>query len=374
MLAITSQSVGLRSEFFIQRHMTRLDPANTVVAQFEIPPSESIDWKVECPVYQVRSHRFPSRLIPSNLREMLPTRLMYKDDYEGLFGFFKHHGVQVILGEYLNCTWPLIKPAKRHGIKLFAHAHGNDLSTLFRLPEWRARYADYKDCQGIIVVNQVMRDRLMSIGIPGEIIHDIPYGVDVLDEYPEKPGTDSLHWLAVGRMVGKKAPLKTLKAFQIALASQPNIHLDFVGEGPLLAEARAFVNQYSLENNVHLHGGQPHEVVSSLMEQCHAFVQHSVVDPDTGDEEGMPVAIREAMGHALPVVSTRHAGIPEAVRHGQTGFLVNEGDVDGMAMHMIELGESKELWQSMSLAAWEQAKQQFTWEKEREDLLRIFYA
>ena len=66
------------------------------------------------------------------------------------------------------------------------------------------------------------------------------------------------------------------------------------------------------------------------MQQSRAFVQHSLV-PKSGDSEGTPVSIMEASATGLPVVSTKHGGIVDAVIHGKTGFLVDEGDVDGMA-------------------------------------------
>jgi glycosyltransferase involved in cell wall biosynthesis len=74
-----------------------------------------------------------------------------------------------------------------------------------------------------------------------------------------------------------------------------------------------------------------------LLRECGVFVQHSLTDPATGDEEGLPASIQEAMAHALPVISTRHAGIPEAVVAGETGLLIDEGDVDGMAEAMLAI-------------------------------------
>jgi glycosyltransferase involved in cell wall biosynthesis len=65
-------------------------------------------------------------------------------------------------------------------------------------------------------------------------------------------------------------------------------------------------------------------------------VQHSVTGPN-GDTEGLPVAIVEAMASALPVLSTRHSGIPEVVLDGETGLLVDEHDVSGMAEAMATL-------------------------------------
>jgi glycosyltransferase involved in cell wall biosynthesis len=72
------------------------------------------------------------------------------------------------------------------------------------------------------------------------------------------------------------------------------------------------------------------------MAGARAFVQHSVCTT-YGDSEGTPVAVLEASAAGLPVVSTRHAGIQEAVIHQRTGFLVAERDVNAMEGYMSQL-------------------------------------
>jgi glycosyltransferase involved in cell wall biosynthesis len=72
------------------------------------------------------------------------------------------------------------------------------------------------------------------------------------------------------------------------------------------------------------------------MHRASVFVQHSVT-ASNGDTEGFPIVIVEAMASALPVVSTRHSGIPEGVEDGVTGFLVAEGDVEGMGARLARL-------------------------------------
>jgi glycosyltransferase involved in cell wall biosynthesis len=80
-----------------------------------------------------------------------------------------------------------------------------------------------------------------------------------------------------------------------------------------------------------------------------AFVQHSLTAPN-GDTEGTPVGIMEASASGLPVVSTRHGGIPDAVIHEKTGYLVEEGDDKAMGQHMIKLCENPEHAREMGLA------------------------
>ena len=80
-----------------------------------------------------------------------------------------------------------------------------------------------------------------------------------------------------------------------------------------------------------------------MMQQADIFMHHAVVDPVTGDEEGLPVAILEAMQHRLPVISTQHAGIPDAVVNAVTGYLVEEGDTLGMSERICELANDRNL-------------------------------
>jgi glycosyltransferase involved in cell wall biosynthesis len=78
------------------------------------------------------------------------------------------------------------------------------------------------------------------------------------------------------------------------------------------------------------------------MRGARALVQHSVRSRD-GDSEGTPLSILEAGASGIPVVSTRHGGIEDVVRHGETGLLVDEGDIHGMARHMTALVQSPDL-------------------------------
>jgi len=83
------------------------------------------------------------------------------------------------------------------------------------------------------------------------------------------------------------------------------------------------------------------------------------------------VSILEAMASALPVVSTRHAGIPEAVFDGVTGFLVEPGDSVAMAEQILKLASDPVQRQELGLAGWRYARDHFTWERERASLLHV---
>jgi glycosyltransferase involved in cell wall biosynthesis len=102
------------------------------------------------------------------------------------------------------------------------------------------------------------------------------------------------------------------------------------------------------------------------MREASLFVQHSVTA--NGETEGLPVAILEAMASALPVVSTRHSGIPEAVLDNVTGYLVDEHDVDGMGVAMTKLFDHPKRAACMGVAGRERVLANFTQEMARDRL------
>ena len=109
-------------------------------------------------------------------------------------------------------------------------------------------------------------------------------------------------------------------------------------------------DELGLSESVHLTGRIPHDEVIAAFRRAHVYVQHSVTAPD-GDEEGLPVSITEALAGGLPVVSTRHSGIPEVVRDDETGYVVDEGDVSGMAAAMVRMARQPERWDDFGQAA-----------------------
>jgi colanic acid/amylovoran biosynthesis glycosyltransferase len=360
--------VGLASETFIRRHVNDLAPGRTVVVT-QHPPSPF--WTPDGPVLYLHECAWS---LSRNLFYRIGRKIgiTRKPDRFEAIAFMRSHGVGVFLGEYLDISLPWLNVVSKRGIRFFAHAHGYDVSKMLKQREWRARYRAFCRSDGIIVVSNHIKERLTGLGIPESKIHVIPCGTDVPDTRPlRRAESNTIRCLAVGRMVGKKAPLATLDALRIATKAVPQLRLEIVGDGMLLSAAKQYAGSSGLSNKVRFHGALPNDHVISLMEDSDIFVQHSITDPATGDEEGLPVAILESMAHGLPVVSTRHAGIPEAVVEGVTGFLVDEGDLAGMAERLVTLAEDRDLRLKMGTAGWRRAKEHFSWKREREELLAV---
>jgi glycosyltransferase involved in cell wall biosynthesis len=133
-----------------------------------------------------------------------------------------------------------------------------------------------------------------------------------------------------------------------------------LGAGLLHDVCSKLIKALHVEHAVELKGIVDHAGVAALMQESRVFVQHSLV-PASGDSEGTPVAILEAGAAGLPVVSTRHAGIIDAVIHGKTGFLVNEGDIDAMAEYLYQLLANPELASKMGRIAGNISMQTLVW-------------
>jgi len=257
----------------------------------------------------------------------------------------------VVLAQFGPNGMRCLDGCQAEGIPLVVHFHGYDASSLIRSRAYGKRLGDlFEYAAAVVVVSQVMRETLLGLGCPAEKLSVIPCGVPVAD-FPvsESQANQPCRFLAAGRFVPKKSPLLVLKSFERCAGSCPGVRLTMIGEGPLLAAARRWVKRSDLGDRIELLGNQPNAVVRQHMADSGCFVQHSMTAPD-GDTEGWPVATAEAASSGLPVIATRHAGIPEQVIDGETGYLVEEGDWQAMGDRMIELAQDPERRKTMGLA------------------------
>ena len=309
----------------IRRHVRDLLPGRTaVVSRTRLPAGLTSEWNVAGPLFDL-SRRAGDGLVRRGLHAAAH-RSGLDLDRRAVRRFLRGHRVRAALGEFLDFSLEWLDLLQQEGIPLFAHAHGFDVSGLLLEPEWRTAYQKYNQTGGIITMSAYSRDRLLAGGLLPEKVWVAPYGVDVPEVPPARLASGEVRCLAVGRFEPEKAPILLLDSFRRAAARSPALRLNYIGGGRLLPAAREFVLAFGLGDRVHLTGPQPHDAVLAALRRADLFLQHSVTDPDTGNQEGLPVAILEAMAQALPVVATREAGIPEEVVDGVTGWLVEPGD------------------------------------------------
>ncbi len=160
----------------------------------------------------------------------------------------------------------------------------------------------------------------------------------------------------------KKAPHLTLLAFDKLARRQPYARLVMIGDGYLRQGCVDLADALGLADRVELPGPLAQAEVARQMARSSCLVQHSV-RPASGDMEGTPLAILEAMAAGLPVVATRHGGIVDVVAEGRTGFLVDEEDVDAMAAAMGRLAESPQLAAELGAAGRDFVEKQHSMEE-----------
>ncbi len=257
----------------------------------------------------------------------------------------------VVLAQFGPNAMRCINGCLRYGVPLVAHFHGYDVTFLTQYEAYCRRLPDvFKHAHAIVGVSKLMCDMLIGYGCPPEKLHRIPCGVPVHD-FPASTAQDNqpCRFLAVGRMIPVKAPLMTLRAFTRCAEACPEVSVTMIGNGPLFNEVQRWVQKNPYRDRIQLIGAQPIEVVREHLRSSGVFVQHCMAT-SVGQIEGWPVSIAEAMSSALPVIATRHAGIPEQVVHGCTGYLVAEGDWQAMGDYMIELAQAPATRRAMGLA------------------------
>ena len=141
-------------------------------------------------------------------------------------------------------------------------------------------------------------------------------------------------------------------------------HLDLIGDGPLLPQARAMAGELGLAERVRF-WGQRMDVEERLAE-----VQVALL---ISNWEGFPRSILEAMRAGLPVVSSAVGGIAESVQEGETGFVVPQGDVEGLRNRLRQLLADPGLRIRMGQKGRQRYERHFTLEHTVEKTLRVYH-
>ncbi len=294
--------------------------------------------------------RFPVKHV-----ERLPTRYLVQPR------------LGVLAASYLRKTW---HPDVIHGhfgwsglrlllmqrlleVPLVVSFGGRDLGMQVHLPGYDRLYAALLDaCDAIICVSADLRDKALEAGADPSRVHVIHRGAD-LDGFAfvdrgARPAPKTVTVLMVGRIVRKKGHEDALNAIARLAAERLDVRLVVVGEGEDYHQVRRLRRRLGLGRRVELRGATDHAGVRAAMAEADLLL-HCSITPPTGDVEGIPNVVVEAQATGLPVVVTRHGGIPEAMRDGETGTVVPENDVDALVAalrpliqdraHRLETGE-----------------------------------
>jgi glycosyltransferase involved in cell wall biosynthesis len=252
--------------------------------------------------------------------------------------------VQLIHAHFGLFAFDVLPLAKSLGIPMVVTFHGTDASAYLKNKKYLRELPRLVDYAHVITVSRNMAERMATAGIeiPRVNVHYIGVPVDEFGYVRRTPIGEKLRkqlpvkFLQVANFVEKKGHKYTVEAFARVADKYPNTELVFAGDGPLRQSVESRCADCGLDGRVTFMGKVAGREVASLMREADLFVHHSVTAAN-GDSEGIPTVLMEAMSTGLPVMSTRHSGIPELVSDGVDGFLVGERDVDAYAAGMESL-------------------------------------
>jgi glycosyltransferase involved in cell wall biosynthesis len=150
------------------------------------------------------------------------------------------------------------------------------------------------------------------------------------EELPVGAETGRLEILSIGSLQPYKGHVYLVKACAELQKRGVPFRCRIVGGGDLRDMLERTIQANQLDHMVELMGPRTQDEVSQLLRTANCYVQPSIITP-SGKMEGIPVALMEAMVSGVPVVATSISGIPELVRHGDTGWLVPPEDVRALA-------------------------------------------
>lgn len=239
---------------------------------------------------------------------------------------------------------------------------------------YKRRYVEqrsqlFAQADQIVAVSDCIRQQLIAQGCPDDKIKVHYIGIDRSKFEPNPATQREPVVLFVGRLVAKKGCTSLLSAMESVQSLHPGVRVVVIGDGPLRSqlEQQAQASRCSVE----FLGAQPSAVVRDWMNRARIFCVPSQVT-EQRDIEGLGMVFAEAQAMGLPVVSFASGGVPEVVRHGKTGLLAPEKDVEALGKALHRLLDDGELWEKMAIAGQRHIAENFDLAKNTPQLENIY--
>jgi colanic acid/amylovoran biosynthesis glycosyltransferase len=247
---------------------------------------------------------------------------------------FKSEGIRLIHAQFASIGASYLALARALGIPLISHCRGQDI---YELPKNPYHYIRLKHLfvhgELFLTTSDRMRKHMITaLGCPDDKVMAFYTGVD-LGRFKFDPGIadgTGCSILMCGRLIEKKGFEDGIKIFSGILKDFPKATLKIAGEGPLKQKLIDISIRSGIVDKVSFPGFlSQDEVASEMSGSCVLLMPYRT--SKSGDSEGLPNVIKEALARGLPVATTRHAGVDEVIADGENGLLVDEGDSDGLA-------------------------------------------
>nr|WP_246409686.1 glycosyltransferase [Granulicella aggregans] len=223
--------------------------------------------------------------------------------------------------------------AKNLKIPLLVTLHGYDVT----------KHLDYgptfsglwQQASRFLCVSEYIKRAALKAGFPAEKLMVQYIGID-LDAFPsrEQPSSESPPTvLFVGRLAEKKGCIYLIRAMAEVRRAVPDATLLIIGDGPQREALERESTALGVEAT--FAGRRNPAEIRVAMSEAAIFCAPSI-EAEDGDSEGLGMVFLEAQATELPVVSTNHGGIPEAIRNGVSGLLAEPKDAQDLARCILE--------------------------------------
>lgn len=257
---------------------------------------------------------------------------------------------------------------KKAGVCVISTVHSDPRLDYLGRPLANASYGvmnrlALKRRDGWVAVSDAMKKLLISRGYPGDQIWPIYNGIEFPKNLPHKPRREYLDSLGLDwdencvifGIAARITPVKDLptlvRAFSIAMRSAPNARLLIAGDGEQRQSVEALAKELCPAGTVRFAGWQ---------EDMNSFYHALDVNVLSSLSETFPYAITEGARMYCATISTAVGGVPKLISHGENGFLVEPGDAEAMARHMICLVENSKLRREMGKALYEAVRRDYS--------------
>src|SRR3989440_3453018 len=297
--------------------------------------------------------------------------IVYRGEYQTLDSLLERHGadlMHIYFGHTGVHLLPFIEQWDKPCVVSF---HGADVAHKPEIKDYPAKLRRLFNAVPLVFArSQSLADRLIHLGCRPEKLRINRTGIP-LKEFPfvdrQLPSDGKWRVVQACRLIPKKGVATSLRAFAIFKKDNPKAEFFIAGKGPLQPELEMLADGLGILRDVHFVGFLSQRKLLELYATSHLFLHPSEISADQ-DQEGVPNSVLEAMATGLPVVATRHGGIPEAVDHGRTGFLVSEEDHVALAQAMQLIAGSPILLNEMGARAHAAVKKRFDQETQIEQL------
>ena len=200
-----------------------------------------------------------------------------------------------------------------------------------------------RDSAAVVTVSNYNVQYLQRVyGSVTSNVERIYNGLDLTQFAYASPQNRPPQIISVGRLVEKKGLSILVEACALLKQQGCDFHCQIVGTGELAGELKVHIEALGLVEQVCLVGARPQNEVFELLQQAAVFAAPYIIGKD-GNRDGLPTVLLEAMALGTPCVGTDVTGIPELIRHEQTGLIVPQENASALASALQKLLENPSL-------------------------------